>query len=88
MGTYTSSVFADKLCSQSITTTVPMESINDMIEAYDASEGKFSVNQLKELLKELRKSKVRLTRIKWKKLPGIIYCLFAKPAVEEAGYRV
>lgn len=36
-----------------------MESISDLIETYDAADGKSSVASLKELLKELRKSKVR-----------------------------
>lgn len=35
-----------------------MESISDLIETYDAADGKSSVAALKELLKELRKSKV------------------------------
>lgn len=35
-----------------------MDSINDLVESYDASEGKLHVQKLKELLKELRKSKV------------------------------
>mmetsp|Transcript_106073 Transcript_106073/g.208061 ORF Transcript_106073/g.208061 Transcript_106073/m.208061 type:complete len:300 (+) Transcript_106073:34-933(+) len=36
-----------------------MDSIHSLVEAYDASEGKFNVSSLKELLKELRKSKLR-----------------------------
>jgi hypothetical protein len=37
-----------------------MDTINDLVEAYDASEGKSTVQALKELLKELRRSKVGL----------------------------
>jgi hypothetical protein len=35
-----------------------MDSIHDLLSAYDAAEGKLGVAALKELLKELRKSKV------------------------------
>jgi hypothetical protein len=35
-----------------------MDTINDSVEAYDAAEGKLPVQALKELLKDLRRSKV------------------------------
>ena len=41
-----------------IVSRAKMESISDLIETYDAANGKSSVAALKELLKELRKSKV------------------------------
>lgn len=41
-----------------IVSRAKMESISDLIETYDAANGKSSVAELKELLKELRKSKV------------------------------
>jgi hypothetical protein len=40
-----------------------MESICNLIEAYDESEGKSSVSDLKNLMKELRKSKVQTTSV-------------------------
>lgn len=40
-----------------------MESISDLIESYDAADGKSSITALKELLKELRRSKVGIPSI-------------------------
>ncbi len=50
------------LCSKEVsfgpTHLFRMDTINDLVEAYDAAEGRSTVQALKELLKELRRSKV------------------------------